>query len=209
MKNIIIMILGLSGIFFPGHGQGQAVSGTVVEKTASGHKSGLPGVNVFWIGTTKGTFTDAKGKFRIDKDGVKDFRLVFSSLGYKKDTLALGGDRTKVDFLMIPNNQNLNEVEIKGKQDDSFISKLRAQQTTVINVGELQRAACCNLAESFETNPSVDVSFSDAATGAKQIQMLGLSGIYSQVMTESIPMLRGLASTFGLNYIPGPWMESI
>ena len=194
---------------FTHQGSAQVVSGTVSEKDAMGHKAGLPGVNVFWIGTTKGTFTDEKGKFRIVKDGIKDYRLVFSSLGYKKDTVTVGKDRLKVDFLMNPDNQNLTEVEIKGKQEDSFISKLRAQQTTFINIGELQRAACCNLAESFETNPSVDVSFSDAVTGAKQIQMLGLSGIYSQVMTESIPMLRGLASTFGLNYIPGPWMESI
>ncbi len=190
-------------------GVAQTVTGTISEKDAAGHKAGLPGVNVFWLGTTKGTFTDAKGKFRIEKDGVRDYRLVFSSLGFKKDTLVVGKDRLKVDFVLVSDNQSLNEVEIKGRQDDSFISKLRAQQTTVINVGELQRAACCNLAESFETNPSVDVSFSDAVTGAKQIQMLGLSGIYSQVMTESIPMLRGLASTYGLNYIPGPWMESI
>jgi len=206
---IFFLILLLPVFLFTLSGKSQTVTGTVTEKNAAGHKSGLPGVNVFWLGTTKGTFTDARGKFRIEKDGIRDFKLVFSSLGFKKDTIAVGKDRLKVDFQMIADNQNLSEVEIKGKQDDSFISKLRAQQTTVINVGELQRAACCNLAESFETNPSVDVSFSDAVTGAKQIQMLGLSGIYSQVMTESIPMLRGLASTFGLNYIPGPWMESI
>ena len=209
IHRIYLLILLFTGMLTAHRCMAQTVGGTVSEMDAAGHKSPLPGVNVFWLGTTTGTFTDGKGKFRIVKDGIKDYRLVFSSLGYKKDTLTVGKDRTKVDFLMIPDNQNLNEVEIKGKQEDSFISKLRAQQTIFINTGELQRAACCNLAESFETNPSVDVSFSDAVTGAKQIQMLGLSGIYSQVMTESIPMLRGLASTFGLNYIPGPWMESI
>ena len=79
----------------------------------------------------------------------------------------------------------------------------------MVTTGELQRAACCNLAESFETNASVDVSYSDAISGAKQIQLLGLSGIYSQVMTENVPLIRGLATSFGLNYIPGSWMESI
>jgi len=73
----------------------------------------------------------------------------------------------------------------------------------------LYKAACCNLAESFETNASVDVSYSDAITGAKQIQMLGLSGVYSQIQAENIPAMRGMASQFGLNYIPGSWMESI
>jgi len=187
----------------------QSVHGVIYEYDQQGHKIGFPGVNVSWIGTSKGTFSDASGKFELSKKGIQDYRIVVSFIGYKKDTLIVEKVKTKIDYRMIPDNQNLMEVEIKGKQDDSFISKLKAQQTQVINIGELQRAACCNLAESFETNPSVDVSYSDAVTGAKQIQLLGLSGIYSQVMTESIPMLRGLASSFGLNYIPGPWMESI
>ena len=82
-------------------------------------------------------------------------------------------------------------------------------QTQKITSCELAKAACCNLRESFTTNPSVDVSYSDAATGSKQIKLLGLSGKYVQLLTENYPNLRGLASTYGLNYIPGPWMESI
>jgi outer membrane receptor for ferrienterochelin and colicin len=74
---------------------------------------------------------------------------------------------------------------------------------------ELFKAACCNLSESFETNPSVDVSFSDAVTGSKQIQLLGLSGNYTQLTVENLPGPRGLATTMGLSYIPGPWVESI
>ncbi|GHT05121.1 TonB-dependent receptor [Bacteroidia bacterium] len=74
---------------------------------------------------------------------------------------------------------------------------------------ELQKAACCNLSESFETNPSVDVSYSDAATGAKQIKLLGLSGSYVQMLAENVPTLRGIAAPYGLGYTPGPWMESI
>ena len=85
-------------------------------------------------------------------------------------------------------------------------STVRTQKITSC---ELAKAACCNLSESFTTNPSVDVSYSDAATGSKQIKLLGLSGTYVQMLTENFPNLRGLASTYGLNYIPGPWMESI
>ncbi len=75
--------------------------------------------------------------------------------------------------------------------------------------GELCRAACCNLGESFETNASVDASYSDAATGAKQIRLLGLAGKYVQMITENIPNLYGLSQPYALGYIPGPWMESI
>lgn len=69
---------------------------------------------------------------------------------------------------------------------------------------ELKRAACCNLGESFSTNPSVDVNYSDAATGAKQVKLLGLPGTYVQMLTENIPNLRGAAAQYGLGYIPGP-----
>ena len=78
-----------------------------------------------------------------------------------------------------------------------------------MGVAEFHRAACCNLSEAFETNASVDVTFSDAATGAEQIKLLGLSNVYVQMMTENVPNFRGASSLYGLDYIPGPWMESI
>ena len=81
--------------------------------------------------------------------------------------------------------------------------------TEIITAKELQRAACCNLGESFTTNPSVDVSYSDAATGAKQIRLLGLSGTYVQMLTENIPNYRGAAQPYALGFIAGPWMQSI
>ncbi|MBR1546713.1 MAG: TonB-dependent receptor [Prevotella sp.] len=78
-----------------------------------------------------------------------------------------------------------------------------------VNREELFRAACCNLGESFTTNPSVDVNYSDAATGAKQIKLLGLSGTYVQMLTENLPNFRGAAFPYALGYVPGPWMQSI
>ena len=91
----------------------------------------------------------------------------------------------------------------------NIISRVGPIYTNKINADELKKAACCNLSESFQTNPSVDVTYSDAVSGAKQIQLLGLGGAYSQMLTENIPNLGGLASTYGLEYIPGSWMESI
>jgi outer membrane receptor for ferrienterochelin and colicins len=191
------------------HSKAQSLSGAVYEQEGTGQKSPLTGANVFWIGTTRGTFTDEKGHFRISKQGVADQRIIVSLLGYRKDTVKIIKEMSKVEVILYPDKTELNEVEVKGRQDNTFISKLRTQSTTVISVGELQRAACCNLAESFETNASVDVSYSDALSGARQIQLLGLSGIYSQIMTENVPLIRGLATPFGLSYIPGSWMESI
>ena len=187
----------------------QPVSGYIYEKGQGDKHSPLVGVNVYWAGTTNGTFTDDQGKFRLSRQGPYSSKLVVSLLGFRRDTVTVSPGKSRLDIEMQPGDRQLAEVEIRGRQDNSFISKMKTQPTTIITIGELQRAACCNLAESFETNASVDVSYSDAVSGVRQIQLLGLSGIYSQVMTENVPLIRGLATPYGLNYIPGSWMESI
>jgi outer membrane receptor for ferrienterochelin and colicin len=206
---IFFIFITLAGILNGFSAKAQTVTGTVWEKDSDGKAVGLPGANVFWLGTTKGTFTDETGKFRLLISGVKNPKLVISLMGYHRDTINIIPGKSRIDIELTPTVHDLKEVTIKGKTDNTFISKLNTRATTVITVGELQRAACCNLAESFETNASVDVSYSDALSGARQIQLLGLSGIYSQIMTENVPLIRGLATAFGLNYIPGSWMESI
>lgn len=101
----------------------------------------------------------------------------------------------------------LEEVVVKAKGTSKL--NFNAGNTELITSVELTRAACCNLGESFSTNPSVDVNYSDAATGAKQIRLLGLSGSYVQMLTENVPNFRGVASPFALDFIPGPWIQSI
>ena len=103
----------------------------------------------------------------------------------------------------------IEEVTVVQRKKGKVKSRTEAFDTEKINSEELCRAACCNLSEAFETNASVDVAYSDAATGAKQIRLLGLNGTYVQLIQENTPAVRGLAQNFGLEYIPGPWMQSI
>ena len=103
----------------------------------------------------------------------------------------------------------LQEVSVSAHRKTSTRSRISPLDVQTMNAGELTKAACCNLSESFETNASVDVAYSDAATGAKQIRLLGLQGTYIQLLTENTPAIRGLAQQFGMEYIPGPWMQSI
>ena len=107
----------------------------------------------------------------------------------------------------IAREQELNRVLVKAAQDTR--SRSRVENVDLIGKSQLTRAACCNLGESFTTNPSVDVSYSDAATGARQIRLLGLSGTYVQMLTENVPNLRGASLPYSLGYVPGPWMQSI
>ncbi len=207
-NKITQFIFCLMFIAWAGFASAQAVNGEVKAKDDNGNISGLPGVNVYWAGTTAGTSTDAAGKFRISRKGIANQQLVFSFLGYKSDTLDVKG-LNNIEYVMSETTNQLSTVEVKSKVGGTFISQIDPRKVQVITSAELQRAACCNLSESFETSSSVDVMYSDAISGAKQIQMLGLSGVYSQIISENVPLLRGLGATFGLGYIPGPWMESI
>ena len=134
----------------------------------------------------------------------------FLSLTFNSNAQTEKNDSVEIELdSLLDYNDELDEVVIIKRQ--SGLRKLRnlASNTEIISSSELLRAACCNLGESFVTNASVDVNYSDAATGAKQIKLLGLSGTNVQMLTENIPNLRGVAALYGLGYIPGPWMQSI
>ncbi|MBN1107268.1 MAG: TonB-dependent receptor [Bacteroidales bacterium] len=168
---------------------------------------GLPGANVVWAGTTVGTTTNVAGWFSIRRVKESD-RLVVSFVGYKTDTITV---EPSDEYITHPLSQGteIAEIIISDRAPGSFINRVDPVLTVNITGAELCKAACCNLSESFETNASVDVNYADAATGAKQIQLLGLAGTYTQILTENIPSVYGLNTAYGLNYIPGPWMESI
>jgi outer membrane receptor for ferrienterochelin and colicins len=186
----------------------QALSGTVSTPRAGAAAENLAGVSIRWLGTYQGTTSDAGGKYRLPRKGITNERIVVSFIGYRTDTLDVHGI-SHLDITMTEASSELSGVEIKDHSGGTFISQVDPRKIQVITTKELRRAACCNLAESFETNSSVDVNYADAITGAKQIQMLGLSGVYSQIITENVPLVRGLGSSFGMGYIPGSWMESI
>ena len=118
-------------------------------------------------------------------------------------------DKKAVLDVVLREGMELSEVQIVSRKLSTLKLRSSVMNEEIITSDELCRAACCNLGESFVTNPSVDVSYSDAATGAKQIKLLGLSGTYVQMLTENIPNYRGAASPYGLGYVPGPWMHSI
>jgi outer membrane receptor for ferrienterochelin and colicin len=184
------------------------VKGVVLEANKKGEFRPLVGANVYWIPSMKGVVTDTAGWFKLPYDSSAS-NIVVSFIGYKSDTLKPTLQREIRVILANDIQKTLKEVLIEHKAEGNFISLLDPINTRVMTEKELTKAACCNLSESFETNPSVDVTFSDGITGARQIQMLGLSGIYTQITTENIPSVKGINASYGLGYTPGPWISSI
>ena len=169
----------------------------------------LPYASLYWAGTSQGVTSDADGNFDLHKPDTKNvLQLVVSYTGFTADTISIPPGMTYIE-IMLTDNVRLDEVTVRRRMGGSFISAIHPAKTEVITISGLQSLACCNLSESFENSATVDVGYSDAVSGAKRIQMLGLAGVYSQLMFENLPGIRGLSSTFGLSYIPGTWMESI
>ena len=170
-------------------------------------KEFLLGANVQWLYSIIGATTNEYGIADVDVIDSLPNSIVISYVGYETDTILIS-NTADIKIQLSPEIQ-LSEVKIKGKRQTNFISSINPIKTEKIEMGELKKAACCNLSESFQTNASVDVNYSDAVTGAKEIKLLGLSGLYVQNLLEGVPFMRGLTGTFGLDNIPAPWMKSI
>ncbi|TYA74875.1 TonB-dependent receptor [Seonamhaeicola marinus] len=182
------------------------INGVVLEANSQKEDIPLAGANVYWLDTTIGTVTNIDGEFSLDYS--KDHsQLVISYVGFKTDTISVLQPKFIKHWLQA--TDNLNAITVKSRKQATAKSYLKATNTFTVTSDELLKAACCNLSESFETNPSIDVNFADAVTGTRQIKMLGLTSPYILIATENIPSIRGASQAFGLSFIPGTWVESI
>lgn len=168
----------------------------------------LAGVNIFWLDSAVGTVSNQEGDFSISPISSTN-QLIIKYLGFKTDTLNVTPGKKIFHFMKEDAGESLDEIELTQRRKAAQKSYIAAQNITQVNSAELLKAACCNLSESFETNPSIDVNFSDALTGTKQIRMLGLSSPYLLITEENIPSVRGASQIYGLTYTPGTWIESI
>ena len=186
----------------------QDITGYVYEINPNGEKTPLIGANIYWKDTQIGTTSNNEGFFKIKSRDEFPKTLIISYIGYKPDTVVIKEPSQNIE-IVLSINRELNEVLVVGTSLSKYIDELEIKPTEVITSKELLKAACCNLSESFTTNASVDVQFQDAVTGAKQIQLLGLAGIYTQIFFENMPTMKGIGNAYGLNFVPGPWMTSI
>jgi len=199
MKSIIYILIILMGSSLYAQ---TVINGTVYD--AEGKT--IPGAIIYFPGKKIGTSADSAGRFTITKPDTVHL-LIADMLYYYADTIDLNTEAP--NFYLKEKTVELRESIFYGEDEAHRFSILNPQLVEELNEREFIKAACCNISESFSTNATVDVNYSDAITGAKSIQMLGLDGRYVQLTTELLPSLRGLASPFGLNYIPGTWLESI
>ena len=202
MKNYLYVLF--ISIGFIGYSQEQ-LKGIILENSSS-KEVPLQGANVFWLNSTVGAVTAEDGTFSLPYK-FSYSKLVISYVGFKTDTLVVR-EKRYIKHVLQPSDE-LDAVTVTSRKQATTKSYLKATNTFTVSSEELLKAACCNLSESFETNPSIDVNFADAVTGTKQIKMLGLNSPYILISTENIPAIRGASQAYGLSFIPGTWVESI
>lgn len=208
MKSIIIKQLIIIAIIIY-----IAPSQLISQKTVTGEvmnsaEEALIGATVYWKhDQSVNTTTDEHGKFTINRSHKSD-TLVASYVGFNTLNFVVNRQDTFL-HLHLETLANLQEVVVNGRLEDSYVSTLNVKNVESLTSCELRKAPCCNLSEAFETSGAVDISYNDAITGASEIQLLGLKGIYTQLQIENRPSLNGLATPFGMDFIPGTWLESI
>ena len=199
-----VMVLSLLLGFHAARGQTK-ISGNVFE-LIKGKEASIPGATVQWIPDGPSAFTDAEGRFELSVRDTSGGKLIVSFPGYINDTVT---GMTPPLRIQLKKPIGLSEVKITSNRDDIKVSTINPMNVESVTEQEILKAACCNLSEAFETNPSVNVAYKDAVTGVKEILLLGLGGKYVQMLGENIPEMRGLGGIYGLTFIPGPWIESI
>ena len=185
----------------------QVVTGKVNGKQ-NNELSPIPGAIVQISGSDKTFNTDANGIFSFGATPYS-IQLFISATGFKTDTFTFLFGANELPEFILESTTLLSELEVGAKNQSTLISSINPIKTEIITESELYKAACCNLSESFQNNATVDISTTNAITGSKEIQMLGLSGIYTQMSVENLPVMRGLGFNAALGMMPGSWVESI
>ena len=194
--------------------QSSAIAPVRGEVTEAGKATPLPGAVLRWLYDAANASapmitatSDEGGRFTLVRPARAASRVVVQALGYRPDTLAVPMSGAPYLRVALRAGAELGEVVVTDRAP--AYSSLTPANVQMISGRDLTKSACCNLAESFETNASVEVTTSDAVSGAKQIQLLGLDGSYSLLTVDNQPALRGLAAPYRLGYLAGPWIENI
>ena len=181
----------------------QTLRGTVV------NQDGTPlfGATIQWQGENNGVVADMEGRFELAQK-TETTNLLINYVGYNEVVIEILPEENDV-VLEVSGVSDLMEIEVAAKFRDTYISTLNPMNIESITGAEFKKAACCSLADCFETNAAVDVSYADAVTGAREMEMLGLRGLYTQMLIEKRPALSGLGAPLALEFLPGTWLDGI
>ena len=200
MKKVLLLLLVLPYMIY----SQDYVKGKIIDDQLTP----LFNATVHWINTTSGTTTDESGEFEITRNNIIDNRLIISFIGFKADTVEVKYSQNTIIRSLEPSN-TLNNIQLTENATGIYIDKSKALKLETITAKELTKAACCDLAGCFETQISVQAKTTNVIMDAKELSLLGLSGVYNQILIDGIPLVTGLNYTYGVSSIPGSLINKI
>lgn len=203
LKKIASLVVILQGLFLL-QVEGQLLKGQISDEDGKP----VSGAFVYWPGKENRVFTNSKGEFEIQRPDSIEIYLVAGARGFQTDTFIV--DKKTFAYIEISRlAQDLRAVEIIKSKSGSFIDQDKTAKTEVITQKELTKAACCDMAGCFETQGTVQPQTTNVITNAKELRILGLSGVYNQVLIDGLPMIQGLSYTYGISTIPAAIIDQI
>lgn len=184
-----------------------AAAQTITGKVTNDKKEPLSGASIFWIGTSIGVNTSSAGEFEISTKDIITKKLIASYINHLSDTIEITSQKF-IEFNLWETN-TLSEVVVQGQRDGVIISDINPIKVEQITQTELTKAACCDLAGCFETQTTVQPQTTNVITNSKELRILGLSGVYNQVLIDGFPMIQGLSYTYGISSVPGTLVDNI
>lgn len=181
----------------------QRISGTVTDHQGAP----LESATLQWTDSSAGTLSGADGRFYIQAPGRPGSRLVASHQGFISDTMP-ASPSTPLLFRLRPND-SLQQVILVALRKGVVISDINPIKTEQITREELEKSACCDLAGCFETQTTVQPQVTNVITQSKELRIMGLSGVYNQVLIDGFPLIQGLSYTYGISSLPGTYIENI
>lgn len=183
----------------------QRIAGKVINT----RQEPLAGANVYWLGTKTGILTKTNGEFVLEEPRKSSKRLVASYVGYLADTIATSTLSGTTIVFTLQEKQSLTEIVLESQRSGVIISNNSPIKVEQITQTELRKSACCDLAGCFETQTTVQPQTTNVVTNAKELRILGLSGVYNQILLDGFPVIQGLSYTYGISSIPGTVVDNI
>jgi len=199
MKNVLFFVFIINSFYV----NSQNINGLVTNE----ENQPLVGANVYWINSNQGTTTNKEGLFKIKLQQNKE-KLIFSYIGYYSDTLKIKEFSNTIN-IKLKKKQKIKEVKVTDEKSGIFISSIEPIKTEVITQKELTKSACCDLAGCFNTQSSVKTTTTNIITNSKELRILGLSGVYNQILIDNMPLINGLTYTYGISSITGTLVNTI
>lgn len=172
------------------------VTGTVKDNETN---TGLPGVSILVKGTTRGTVTDADGKYTIEAS--EGATLVFSSVGYVTQEIAVGNSNV-IDIILVADVKTLGEIIVTGYSTQSKRDVTGAVAT--IDSKQLLSVPAANVAQAMQGRiAGVNVSNDNSPGGGVMVRVRGFGTIGDNsplYVIDGVPT-KGNLNTLNLNDI--------